>query len=90
VIPGELLEQTTAEPGRALSVHRRDGALDPGGVRVREGGERSVAVAPSIGAVFRIGIVCRIAVARTALVVIRVFHSVPGLCVTHTFVCVFR
>jgi hypothetical protein len=89
VLPGELLKQAAAEPGRALSVHRRDGALDPGGVRVREGGERAVAVAAPLGAVFRIGIVCRIVVARTALVVIWVFHSVPGLCVTHIFVFVY-
>jgi hypothetical protein len=98
VLPGELLVQTTAEPGRALSVHRRDGALDPGGVRVREGGERpaaatvacarSVAASIGFGAVFRIGIVCRvIAVARTALVVIRVFHLVPGLC--YAYICVY-
>ena len=105
ILPGEFLVQTTAEPwpgpGRAVSVHHRDGAPDPGGVRVREGGIRSAAAACArrvvaasigIGAVFGIGKVCRVvvAVARTALVVVRVFHLVPGLvCYGCMLCCIF-
>ena len=56
-VPPELLEQTTVEPGRLLSVHGRDGALNAGGgLRVGVGVER-LRVAASVGALFGIGIV---------------------------------
>jgi len=51
--PRELLEQTTAEPGRLLTVHSRDGTLDAGGgLRVGVGVE-GLRVAASVGAQIR-------------------------------------
>ena len=83
--PRELLEQTAAEPGRLLSVHGRDGALDAGGgIRVGVGVEWWLRVAASVGALFGIRIVLCVAIVRTATVVVRVLHPIPGLCVTYT------
>jgi hypothetical protein len=73
-----------AEPGRLLSVHGRDWALDAGGgLRVGVGVER-LRVAVSVGALFGIGIVVCVAIVRTATLVVGALHPIPGLCVTHT------
>ena len=80
--PRELLEQTTAEPGRLLTVHSRDGALDAG-LRVGVGVER-LRVAASVGALFGIGIVLCVAIVRTLAGVVGVLYLIlPGLLHMH-------
>ncbi len=94
-VPRKLLEQTAAEPVRFLPVHGRDGALDSGGLRVREGvvryAPRAGRVAASVGGVVGIGIVLCVAVARpksVVVIVVRILYPIPGLpvcvCVTRT------
>jgi len=87
-VPRKLLEQTAAEPVHFLSVHGRDGALDSGGLRVREGvvryAPRAGRVAASVAGVVAggIGIVLCVAVARpvsVVVIVVRILYPIPGL-----------
>lgn len=83
--PRKLLEHTTALRGRALSVHGRDGAADPGGLGDGMGWYACAGHIAMSTTFFRVGKLVGVTVVWAAMVVVWMLYSIPGL--YHT--CVF-